>query len=287
MEILNLCYFFILLKFVSSNFSENSNNDCEQNYENYLSFIKKQEFTVILFYTPYHKSYRNLGFTLKEIKLKKEIAICKINIHENKEFAKQYSLDSSPSFIIFYRSRKYYIQYKNTIELENIIQWINEKTENYIERLSKYEEIVSLATQNNNLTVVFFGETKIYDREFRIFRAVGRNFDSTKIKFYFCERCKEFNIFDLAVYNKNDKIKTLYKKSSFKSKINYDNFFRFIDTNIKPLVREVSYEFNDDIFKYKNPGLIIYYDPDLFNLTTETENYKLLRKFAYKNKVFI
>ena len=79
----------------------------------------------------------------------------------------------------------------------------------------------------------------------------------------------------------------MYKKSSFKSKINYDNFFRFIDTNIKPLVREVSYEFNDDIFKYKNPGLIIYYDPDLFNLTTETENYKLLRKFAYKNKVFI
>jgi hypothetical protein len=165
------------------------------------------------------------------------------------------------------------------------MSWIKEKTENYVERIEKYEHIVTTATKGNNLTVVFFGDTKNYDREWRIYKAVGRKFNRTEVKFYVCERCKEFNIFDLVVYNGYDRVKTSFKSGIFQKRINYDGFFRFIDANIKPLVRNVTYELTDDLFKSKIPGLIVYYDSDAVSIVNGTELFRTLRKFAYVNKV--
>ena len=286
MEKLNFFILFTILKFISLQITEVSANDCELNYHNYLSFIKKQEYSVILFYTPYHKSFRNLGFTLNEIKLSEKVPLCKINIHENKEFASEYNLESSPSIFIFYRSRKYYIKYKNSLEIDNIITWIEENVENYITRLSNSEEIVPLL-KDNNYTVIFYGQTKHYDREFRIYKAVGRRFNRSEIKFYYCEFCKQFNIFDIVVFDQINQIKSSLNKSFFKLIFNYDNFFRFIDTSTKPLVRNLSNEFTDDLFQSKNPGLIVYYDNDLIRINNGTESLQILKKIAYRNRVII
>jgi hypothetical protein len=264
---------------------EENLKECELNYENYLSFIKQREYTVVLFYTPYHKQYRKLSFQLNEVDISKDAPLCTINHHDNKEFKELFDLDPTPTFFIFYRSRKYRIRYNGSLTIENINKWIKDKTGNYVGRLTKYEEILNLATKVNNLTVVFLGDTKDYDREWRIFKAVGRKFDKNVIKFYYCERCKEFNIFDIIVFNNIDKVKSLFKNSLFKKNITYDNFYRFIDVNTKPLVRELSYEFTDDLFKHKLPGMILYYDSDQIKLSNDSDIYMLLRKVAHKNKV--
>ncbi len=285
MEVFKFLIFLMIIQLCMPSLIEENFKECELNYDNYLSFIKQREYSVVLFYTPYHKQYRKLSFQLNEVDISKDIPLCKINTHENKEFKELFDLDPTPIFFIFYRSKKYRIRFNGLLTLDNINKWIKDKTENYIRRLTKYEEIVDRATKENNLTVVFFGDTKDYDREWRIFKAVGRKFDSNQIKLYYCERCKEFNIFDIVVFNNIDKVKSLFKNSLFKKNLTYDNFYRFIDVHTKPLVREISYDFTDDLFRHKHPGMILYYDSDQIKLSNDSEIYSLLRKIAYKNKV--
>ena len=152
----------------------NFTNVVEYTDDNYISRIKNDKPLLMYIYAPYMPEcqqtveiFLSMANFIKNNK--KDLNMAKVNVHDNKEFAKDYKIDDVPKLLFIGRNRKV-LEYKQEITYYNLLRFINKKLYGNALEFEKLEEVnATVADPKYKKNQVFVLYTLVFEFKQEVF----------------------------------------------------------------------------------------------------------------------
>ena len=210
-------------------------NVVEYDDNNYISRIKNDKPLLMYIYAPFVPEcqqtveiFLSMANFIKNNKT--DLTMAKVNVHDNKEFAKDYKIDDVPKLLYIGRNRKV-IEYKQEITYYNLLRFINKKLYGNALEFEKLEEVnATVADPKYKKNQVFVLSTLAFEFKKEVFNNYAEENDREIFIHCFSIECyNEYNE-DIVIYKHFDEKIILYS-DHFKSgadRLEIDKVRRFV-----------------------------------------------------------
>ena len=252
----------------------NFTNVVEYTDDNYISRIKNDKPLLMYIYAPYMPEcqqtveiFLSMANFIKNNKT--DLTMAKVNVHDNKEFAKDYKIDDVPKLLFIGRNRKV-LEYKQEITYYNLLRFINKKLYGNALEFEKLEEVN--ATVNDpkyKKNQVFVLSTLAFEFKKEVFNNYAEENDREIFIHCFSIECyNEYNE-DIVIYKHFDEKIILYS-DHFKSgadRLEIDKVRRFVQRYSVEAGGELENEYFLLSKNYKRKMIIYFRDSENENHT--------------------
>ena len=202
---------------------------------NYISRIKKDKPLLMYIYAPYVpecqqtiETFVSMANFIKNNKT--DLTMAKVNIKDNKEFAKDYKINDVPKLLFIGQNRKV-VEYKQEITYYNLLRFINKKLYGNALEFEKLEEVnATVADPQYKKNQVFVLSTLAFEFKKEIFNNYADENDREIYIHCFSIECyNEYNE-DIVIYKHFDEKIILYS-DHFKSgadRLDVDKIRKFV-----------------------------------------------------------
>ena len=202
---------------------------------NYVSRIKNDKPLLMFIYAPYVSEcqqaveiFVSMANFIKNNKT--DLTMAKVNVKDNKEFAKEYKIDDVPKLLFIGRNRKV-VEYKQEITYYNLLRFINKKIYGNALEFEKLEEVnATVADPKYKKNQVFVLSTLAFEFKKEVFNNYAEENDREIFIHCFSIECyNEYNE-DIVIYKHFDEKIILYS-DHFKSgadRLDVDKIRKFV-----------------------------------------------------------
>ena len=202
---------------------------------NYVTRIKNDKPLLMFVYAPYEPQcqqsvdiFVSMADFIKNNKT--DLTMAKVNVKDNKDFAKEYKIDDVPKLIFIGRNRKV-VEYKQEITYYNLLRFINKKLYGNALEFEKLEEVnATVADPKYKKNQVFVLSTLAFEFKKEIFNNYAEENDREIFIHCFSIECyNEYNE-DIVIYKHFDEKIILYS-DHFKSgadRLDVDKIRKFV-----------------------------------------------------------
>ena len=202
---------------------------------NYVTRIKNDKPLLMFIYAPYEPQcqqsvdiFVSMADFIKNNKT--DLTMAKVNVKDNKDFAKEYKIDDVPKLIFIGRNRKV-VEYKQEITYYNLLRFINKKLYGNALEFEKLEEVnATVADPKYKKNQVFVLSTLAFEFKKEIFNNYAEENDREIFIHCFSIECyNEYNE-DIVIYKHFDEKIILYS-DHFKSgadRLDVDKIRKFV-----------------------------------------------------------
>ena len=252
----------------------NFTNVVEYTDDNYISRIKNDKPLLMYIYAPYVQEcqqtveiFLSMANFIK--KNKTDLTMAKVNVHDNKEFAKDYKIDDVPKLLFIGRNRKV-VEYKQEITYYNLLRFINKKLYGNALEFEKLEEVnATVADPKYKKNQVFVLSTLAFEFKKEVFNNYAEENDREIFIHCFSIECyNEYNE-DIVIYKHFDEKIILYS-DHFKSgadRLEIDKVRRFVQRYSVEAGGELENEYFLLSKNYKRKMIIYFRDSENENHT--------------------
>ena len=203
--------------------------------KNYITRIKNDKPLLMFIYTPYDSNcqsavqiFVSMADFIKNNKT--DLTMAKVNIYDNKEFAKDYKIDDVPKLLFIGRDRNV-LEYKQEITYYNLLRFINKKLYGNALEFEKLDEVnATVADPQYKKNQVFVLSTLAFDFKKEVFNKYAAENDREIYIHCFSIECyNEYNE-DIVIYKHFDEKIILYS-DHFKSgsdRLDVDKIRKFV-----------------------------------------------------------
>ena len=249
-------------------------NVVEYDDNNYISRIKNDKPLLMYIYAPFVPEcqqtveiFLSMANFIKNNKT--DLTMAKVNVHDNKEFAKDYKIDDVPKLLYIGRNRKV-IEYKQEITYYNLLRFINKKLYGNALEFEKLEEInATVADPKYKKNQVFVLSTLAFEFKKEVFNNYAEENDREIFIHCFSIECyNEYNE-DIVIYKHFDEKIILYS-DHFKSgadRLEIDKVRRFVQRYSVEAGGELENEYFMLSKNYKRKMIIYFRDSKNENQT--------------------
>ena len=202
---------------------------------NYISRIKKDKPVIMYVYAPYvpecQQTIETFVAMANFIKNNKtDLTMAKVNVQDNKEFAKEYKIDDVPKLLFIGQNRKV-VEYKQEITYYNLLRFINKRLYGNALEFEKLEEVnTTVADPQYKKNQVFVLSTLAFEFKKEVFNNYAEENDREIFIHCFSIECyNEYNE-DIVIYKHFDEKIILYS-DHFKSgadRLDVDKIRKFV-----------------------------------------------------------
>ena len=252
----------------------NFTNVVEYTDDNYISRIKNDKPLLMYIYAPYMPEcqqtveiFLSMANFIKNNKT--DLTMAKVNVHDNKEFAKDYKIDDVPKLLFIGRNRKV-LEYKQEITYYNLLRFINKKLYGNALEFEKLEEVnATVADPKYKKNQVFVLSTLAFEFKKEVFNNYAEENDREIFIHCFSIECyNEYNE-DIVIYKHFDEKIILYS-DHFKSgadRLEIDKVRRFVQRYSVEAGGELENEYFLLSKNYKRKMIIYFRDSENENHT--------------------
>ena len=202
---------------------------------NYVTRIKNDKPLLMFIYAPFSpecqqsvKIFVSMADFIKNNKT--DLTMAKVNVKDNKEFAKEYKIDDVPKLLFIGRNRKV-VEYKQEITYYNLLRFINKKLYGNALEFEKLEEVnATVADPQYKKNQVFVLSTLAFEFKKEVFNNYAEENDREIFIHCFSIECyNEYNE-DIVIYKHFDEKIILYS-DHFKSgadRLDVDKIRKFV-----------------------------------------------------------
>ena len=202
---------------------------------NYISRIKKDKPLLMYIYAPYVpecqqtiETFVSMANFIKNNKT--DLTMAKVNIKDNKEFAKDYKINDVPKLLFIGQNRKV-VEYKQEITYYNLLRFINKRLYGNALEFEKLEEVnATVADPQYKKNQVFVLSTLAFEFKKEVFNNYAEENDREIFIHCFSIECyNEYNE-DIVIYKHFDEKIILYS-DHFKSgadRLDVDKIRKFV-----------------------------------------------------------
>ena len=249
-------------------------NVVEYDDNNYISRIKNDKPLLMYIYAPFVPEcqqtveiFLSMANFIKNNKT--DLTMAKVNVHDNKEFAKDYKIDDVPKLLYIGRNRKV-IEYKQEITYYNLLRFINKKLYGNALEFEKLEEVnATVADPKYKKNQVFVLSTLAFEFKKEVFNNYAEENDREIFIHCFSIECyNEYNE-DIVIYKHFDEKIILYS-DHFKSgadRLEIDKVRRFVQRYSVEAGGELENEYFMLSKNYKRKMIIYFRDSKNENQT--------------------
>ena len=249
-------------------------NVVEYDDNNYISRIKNDKPLLMYIYAPFVPEcqqtveiFLSMANFIKNNKT--DLTMAKVNVHDNKEFAKDYKIDDVPKLLYIGRNRKV-IEYKQEITYYNLLRFINKKLYGNALEFEKLEEVnATVADPKYKKNQVFVLSTLAFEFKKEVFHNYAEENDREIFIHCFSIECyNEYNE-DIVIYKHFDEKIILYS-DHFKSgadRLEIDKVRRFVQRYSVEAGGELENEYFMLSKNYKRKMIIYFRDSKNENQT--------------------
>ena len=249
-------------------------NVVEYDDNNYISRIKNDKPLLMYIYAPFVPEcqqtveiFLSMANFIKNNKT--DLTMAKVNVHDNKEFAKDYKIDDVPKLLYIGRNRKV-IEYKQEITCYNLLRFINKKLYGNALEFEKLEEVnATVADPKYKKNQVFVLSTLAFEFKKEVFNNYAEENDREIFIHCFSIECyNEYNE-DIVIYKHFDEKIILYS-DHFKSgadRLEIDKVRRFVQRYSVEAGGELENEYFMLSKNYKRKMIIYFRDSKNENQT--------------------
>ena len=249
-------------------------NVVEYDDNNYISRIKNDKPLLMYIYAPFVPEcqqtveiFLSMANFIKNNKT--DLTMAKVNVHDNKEFAKDYKIDDVPKLLYIGRNRKV-IEYKQEITYYNLLRFINKKLYGNALEFEKLEEVnATVADPKYKKNQVFVLSTLAFEFKKEVFNNYAEENDREIFIHCFSIECyNEYNE-DIIIYKHFDEKIILYS-DHFKSgadRLEIDKVRRFVQRYSVEAGGELENEYFMLSKNYKRKMIIYFRDSKNENQT--------------------
>ena len=249
-------------------------NVVEYDDNNYISRIKNDKPLLMYIYAPFVPEcqqtveiFLSMANFIKNNKT--DLTMAKVNVHDNKEFAKDYKIDDVPKLLYIGRNRKV-IEYKQEITHYNLLRFINKKLYGNALEFEKLEEVnATVADPKYKKNQVFVLSTLAFEFKKEVFNNYAEENDREIFIHCFSIECyNEYNE-DIVIYKHFDEKIILYS-DHFKSgadRLEIDKVRRFVQRYSVEAGGELENEYFMLSKNYKRKMIIYFRDSKNENQT--------------------
>ena len=249
-------------------------NVVEYDDNNYISRIKNDKPLLMYIYAPFVPEcqqtveiFLSMANFIKNNKT--DLTMAKVNVHDNKEFAKDYKIDDVPKLLYIGRNRKV-IEYKQEITYYNLLRFINKKLYGNALEFEKLEEVnATVVDPKYKKNQVFVLSTLAFEFKKEVFNNYAEENDREIFIHCFSIECyNEYNE-DIVIYKHFDEKIILYS-DHFKSgadRLEIDKVRRFVQRYSVEAGGELENEYFMLSKNYKRKMIIYFRDSKNENQT--------------------
>ena len=202
---------------------------------NYVTRIKNDKPLLMFIYAPFVPEcqqsveiFLSMANFIKNNKT--DLTMAKVNVHDNKDFAKEYKIDDVPKLLYIGRNRKV-VEYKQEITYYNLLRFINKKLYGNALEFEKLEEVnATVADPKYKKNQVFVLSTLAFEFKKEVFNNYAEENDREIFIHCFSIECyNEYNE-DIVIYKHFDEKIILYS-DHFKSgadRLDIDKIRKFV-----------------------------------------------------------